>query len=357
MIDSVSALFSTIVQIDSPTGEEASIAKYVFNYLQSLGCEPQLDANNNVFAHIKGTGEPVLLNAHLDTVEPGKKIIPIIKNGIIKSNGKTIVGADNKVSVAAILAAVTYVHKHAIQHRPIDVLFTTSEEVGNYGALAFDFSKIKAKIGFIFDKEGDLGEIISCSPYYARFNISIIGKSAHAAYREHSIPVIESLYSLLQSIEYMRTKELLINVGKIIGGTTRNTVMGDCYLEGEIRSFKQDIFSNAIEELKNFCKDTLPISIDCEIVIENKGYIHSEQNLKMISNVLETVLEKKLTITPSYGCSDANIFNDKTNIKVFNLSDGSYLHHTTDEYVPITNLEKLVEIITHILTTKESIKI
>ncbi len=95
-------LFLKLVQIDSPTGEEKEIAEWVVGYLEKLHFKPIRDKHNNVFVKTKGVGESIFLNAHLDTVEHGRNIKPTIKYGLITSDKTTILGADNKVSVACL---------------------------------------------------------------------------------------------------------------------------------------------------------------------------------------------------------------------------------------------------------------
>lgn len=316
-------IFFDLVQIDSPTGEEKTVAEFVFNFLKDLGYDPEI-LNNNVYCKIKGDGESIFLNAHLDTVEPGRNIKPEIKDGNIVSAGDTILGADNKVAVAAILGALSKAREFNTDIRSTEILFTFSEEIGNYGAIEFDKTKIISKYGFIFDKEGDLGEIVTCSPYYARFDVEIIGEAAHAARRENSKPVIDTFIKLLEFIESLRSENLLINVGKINGGLARNTVMGSILLNGEIRSYDREVFYECIERIQNE-SDSLngDIRVNCEVTVENPGYVHSEDLINTLKSYLKKVTKINFTEVPSYGCSDANIFNEDKSISVFNLSDGS----------------------------------
>jgi len=352
----VKDIFFELVKIDSPTGYEDVVAKFVYDFLCDLGYKPKI-INKNVFCAVSGNGEPIFLNAHLDTVEPGRNIKPSLKDGKIVSDGKTILGADNKVAVAALLSAFKKAKDEKRDVRSIELLFTASEEVGNYGAIEFDKSKLKSTVGFIFDKEGELGEIIKCSPYYARFDVMLIGEAAHAARREKAKPVIDVFIPLLQSIESLRTKNLLVNVGKINGGSARNTVMGNIEFIGEIRSFDKQIFYKAIDDFKSMIENQqTDLKIQFDVTIENPGYIHNESKLKSVKAFLKKVTNIDFLEVDSYGCSDANIFNDNQNgFTVYNLSDGSFKHHSVEEYVSLDNLNMLSEIIYAIVTSKESL--
>ena len=91
-------------------------------------------------------------------------------------------GADNKTAVAAILTTIQILCSNNLQNscHPIDIVFTVSEESGNHGAIGLDYTKFKGNKGFVFDAGGrDFGDIIIASPYYVRFNIEILGRSAH----------------------------------------------------------------------------------------------------------------------------------------------------------------------------------
>ena len=89
-----------LVQIDSPTGEEDEMDREVTARLQKLGFNVYHDSFNNVIAKLEGAGEPVILSAHLDTVEPGRGIKPVLDGDVLRSDGSTILGGDCKAGVA-----------------------------------------------------------------------------------------------------------------------------------------------------------------------------------------------------------------------------------------------------------------
>ncbi|HUT87795.1 MAG TPA: M28 family peptidase [Candidatus Heimdallarchaeota archaeon] len=79
------------------------------------------------------TAEPLMLAAHADTVKPGRGITPVVEEGIIRSQGETILGADDKAGIAGIFVAV----RTAVKHPPLEIVITRSEEVGLLGAKNF----------------------------------------------------------------------------------------------------------------------------------------------------------------------------------------------------------------------------
>lgn len=136
--------FCEYVQIPSESKHERSFCDKVYSDLKSLGCDAQkfdppsdYDIDGyNIYAHIPGNmpGSPVLLCAHLDTVEPGLGIKPKIVNGEIFSEGDTVLGADDKTGVTAIMCVLQNVLEQNIPHRDFEILFTVSEEISLNGA-------------------------------------------------------------------------------------------------------------------------------------------------------------------------------------------------------------------------------
>ena len=96
----------------------------------------------------------------MDTVSPGRGIKPQIKDGIISSDGTTILGADNKAGIAAVVEALAAIKENDIDHGDIEVVFSIFEEGGLYGAKGLDYSKINAKKAFVIDSGGAPGTII-----------------------------------------------------------------------------------------------------------------------------------------------------------------------------------------------------
>lgn len=348
-------IFMQIVQIDSVTSEEEKMAQFLMNFLKNeCGFEPSIDEYNNVFVQTKGVGEPLFINAHMDTVEPGRGIVPVLKDGLLTSKGNTILGADDKGAVSAIMSALLHTtsndgengEKTGSQWRPLDILFTTSEEVGNYGAIGFDKSKIRAKTGIIFDGSGPVETIMAASPFYARFDVVIKGVAAHAGYPENSNPAVPVMLELVSKLESLRKDKLLINVGKIIGGNARNTIIGEITLNGEIRSYYKEIFEEALSDLNEIFSAEYSCELITDVKVENPGYVHSDENLAEMKKLIDMHLSTDTQIKWSYGVSDANIFNEDTSkLKVFNLGDGSTGAHTTEESVTVEALERMRELI------------
>jgi putative aminopeptidase FrvX len=104
----------------------------------------------NVFARFKGTVDapPLLLSAHLDTVSPTTSIQIVRTENEIKTDGRTILGADNKAGVAIILEVLQTLQERHLPHPPLEVVFSIREEKGLLGAKAFDASQLRHATGW-----------------------------------------------------------------------------------------------------------------------------------------------------------------------------------------------------------------
>src|SRR5437016_2835179 len=147
MASDVLDLFLELTALPSPPGEERAVADAVLRYLRQLGLEADEDdagprvgsTIGNLFARVEPTadgGTPLFFCAHLDTVPPTGPIEPVVDDGVVLNSADTILGADNKSAVAAMLDATRRVLAENRPHSGIELLFTPKEEVGLLGAAA-----------------------------------------------------------------------------------------------------------------------------------------------------------------------------------------------------------------------------
>lgn len=344
-------IFTTIVKIDSVSGNEQEMAAYIKKWLENVGFEWKEDKLGSILARVKDQDNPkLLLCSHMDTVEPGNGINPVIKNNYIQSDGKTILGADNKASISAIICAVEEYKEKNNKLPNIELLFSIKEETGG-GLEFFPFEWVKSKVGLAFDYARPFGRIILSSQYIYNFKVTFVGKSAHSSRPE------EGINSLLPAVEFLSethvgrfdNSETTINIGLVNSGTGINTIPAETIVQGEIRSLNRKRFDEHIEELNKYINniESKYPAIKIKLVLDGycDGYKHSEVDpfmLKIIS------VYKKFEIVTSFdnttGISDANPLVG-AGIKVVNLSDGVEDPHTTKERISIENLEKLKEIV------------
>lgn len=337
--------FIELVKIDSPSGEEAEFASFLSKKLKQLGAYVSLDAYDNVIAKLKGNGPPLMLNAHLDTVEPGRNIKPIIKNDIITSDGSTVLGADPKAGIAIILEALTSIIEENKSHPNLELVFTREEETSLGGAMNLDYSQISAREGIVFDGDEEVFKIYVSSPTYYALDVEIIGKAAHAGIEpEKGISAIEIASKLISNFSLGRIdEETTVNIGTIVGGSVRNAVPEKVTFQGEIRSRNKKTLEKIITKKEKIFKTHKAIYANAKINYTfNKDFegFKLEENhplIKKAKNVMINKLGFKPVLKDSGGGSDANFFFTK-DIEVIIVGTGTYEAHTTREYLKIPEL-------------------
>lgn len=335
-------IFFKLVTINSPSGQEQGMIKYVKNWLNKINLNYQVDPKGNILAKKPGIGSPILFCVHLDTVEPGRGIKPIVINKkTIRSLGKTILGADNKVAVASLMVAV----EETLSLKSFELLFTVDEENGN-GLNKFPFNWIKSKIGFTFDSIRPIGSVILRSPYYHLFEAEFNGIASHSSIPESGINALIPAIKALNKIKVgsLDKDETTINIGLINGGTGTNTVPEKVFIKGEIRSYQKKLFYHHVNKIKSIFKDA-----KLKISGFSPGYSHKKTSILIskINKIYDLLNVKSLYYSYS-AVSDANILNSK-GIEVINLGDGVENAHTVNEQIKIDDLIKLKMIISKIL--------
>lgn len=183
--------FLELVQIDSETTQEAEISKVLKQKFTDLGLEVLEDeaasvtghGANNLICNLKGSKEgadTIYFTSHMDTVVPGNGVNPSIEDGYVVTDGTTILGADDKAGIAAILEGIRSLKENNVEHGDIQFVITVGEESGLVGAKALDSSLLKAKYGYAIDSDGQVGNIVVAAPTQAKINAVVKGRTAHA---------------------------------------------------------------------------------------------------------------------------------------------------------------------------------
>jgi len=346
-------IFLQIVQIDSESFYEENMSKFIQNFLQERDINFKVDKLNQIYAKISGELEPIIFCAHMDTVSPGKNIKPIVKsNGKITSSGDTILGADNKASVATILALVDKISKREIKNRhAVEICFTVQEEVSPSGASQLNFDFFDGKVCIIFD-EGDslINSVVTRAAYIDEFEVEFFGKSSHASLPKDGVNALlmanEFINNLKVGVPY---KESTLNFGLIFGGTAINTIPNYIKVSGDFRSNFFETQEKIREDFKNAKEKVLQKFPNGDVKINDiiycKGYEISKnsKNLVRLEKIYKSCGFESLVQIESQGGSDASSFMEH-GIEGFCLGDGSFRNHSVEEWTTIENLEKLLEI-------------
>ena len=335
--------FCDLVKIDSPSGEEEAMAVHLQRRLEALGLKTVRDDYGNVIAG-DGGQDPLLLSAHMDTVEPGRGIKPRVDGDRVVSDGTTILGGDCKAGVAAIIEALESIDEDGTPRRSLEVAFTKEEETGLVGARNLDFSKITAKEAIVFDGEGPPSQITAASPTYVGFDIEITGRAAHAGVEpEKGLSAIRIASEIITRLPQGRLDdETTINIGNIEGGTVRNAVPEKTLVKGEFRSRNLETLDGVrlqLTEAINEVRAMFPeAAIEDHLRTEFETYTLTEDDpaVKRVKAALQAIgLEP--TMQPSGGGTDGNIFR-RHGISAVVVGMSDHNMHTVREYVTIPDL-------------------
>ena len=196
-------------------------------------------------------GVPIFLCAHLDTVPPEGPIEPVLVDGIVTNQEQTILGADNKAAVAAMLDATRRVLEEGRPHAGLELVFTPKEEVGLQGAAAFDHTRLAARLGYVYDQAAPIGEVILGAPFSQSMEVRFHGRASHSGmYPEEGRSAIAAAARAIADLRLGRIDdETTANVGVIEGGTAGNIVPEWCTFNAEARSHDERKLADLVQEM------------------------------------------------------------------------------------------------------------
>jgi tripeptide aminopeptidase len=351
--------FCRLVRIDSPSGQEGAIAEYLESELRRLGLDTWRDGAGNVLGRLAGRGRGaarpwLLLSAHMDTVQPGCGIQPQVVDGVVRSDGTTILGADDKAGIAAILEALGHVVARGLEHRPLEVVFTVQEETGLSGSKALDMATLRARQAVVLDSNGPVGTIINQAPASDSIEVVVRGKAAHAGVApELGINALQAVAQALASMRLGRIDaETTANFGVISGGTATNVVPDRVVLKGEARSRSESKLVAQTEHMVGLLRraaDALGAQVEAS-VRRSYGAYDIPESAPLIQEVSAALracgLEPRLQ--PSGGGSDANVFN-AAGIEAVNLGVGYTNPHSVDEQLAVADLLAMPRVVLALL--------
>jgi tripeptide aminopeptidase len=238
--------FLTLVGLNSPSRREAAVAGYLVQRLREMGLSPEVDDSaaksgsdtGNVICRLPGSapGPRILLAAHMDTVGPTEGLVPVIRDGVVYSDGRSVLGADDKAGIAMILAALAEAAEGSLPHPPVTAVFTVQEEVGLFGASYL--GDLQAELAYVLDGDGPVGSIVHRSPTKMDLDFTVEGRAAHAGVApETGINAIAVAAAAIARLSFGRhDRETTSNVGIISGGKAKNIVPDRAEVAIEVRS-------------------------------------------------------------------------------------------------------------------------
>jgi tripeptide aminopeptidase len=368
--DRLAETFKTFVEIDSVSKEEGALATELIKMFRSLGAVVIIDDadkivggdTGNIIAKFKGNmeGPALLLSGHMDTVEPGRGVKAILKDGVFTSDGTTILGADDKSALAILVEVLQVIRENHIPHAPLEIVLTICEEIGLLGAKNIFFQMLESEIGYVLDARDTEG-LITKAPAANHLKIAIHGKDAHAGIEpETGINAIQVASQAIASLRLGRIDDqTTCNIGVIRGGMASNIVPNRVDIEGEVRSHDPGkleevteamarIFREAVEKAKKQPEASLP-AVTVNVCEEFPGKsIPDDHPVVRIACKAADQLGFRLTPCMSGGGSDASVFC-KHGIMTAVLGTGMTDMHSVRESVRVEDMVHTAELVLEII--------
>jgi tripeptide aminopeptidase len=354
------ATFLDLVRIDSPTGHEAGVAAYVADALRAAGMDVTFDASaaatgsdtGNLVATMPGNapGRTLVLSAHMDTVEPGRGVEPVVAAGVVRSAGDTILGADDKAGIAAIVESMRRLDESRRPHTKVRVVVTVGEEQGLLGAKHLSVEATEGDVALVLDADGEPGGIVTAAPTHHTFTATFHGRSAHAGVEpEKGVSAIVMASRAISGMELGRLDaETTANIGSIGGGRATNVVAETTMVTGECRSLDPEratAVRDAMDRAMHIAANEAGGSVAVTWRKEYDGFRFADDD-PALCFVIDACKDAGLSprTFATGGGSDGNIFAAH-GTPTFVLSSGMRDVHSTGEWMAVADLEAL----THLL--------
>lgn len=350
--------FVELVKIDSESLAEKDVALRLEKELKKLGAKTVFDNAHkktggncgNLIAKFPGTVKKpaFMLSSHMDTVRPGKGVKPKVGKTTVTSDGTTILGADCKSGITAILEVLRVLKEKKLPHPPVEIVFTVSEEIGLLGSKNLDYSLLTAKEGLVLDSETP-NLLTVKAPSTCKVQVKIKGLAAHAGMLpEEGISAIKIAAEAITKMKLGRIDfETTANIGVISGGNARNIVPDEVTLLGEARSHNlkkldkqtkhmRECLEKAVKKAKVKVRGKMyKAELVCDITREYPNLV-----MPVTDNSVKTVIDagKKVGVpvkpVASGGGADSNVFFGH-GIKAPDIGCGMEKAHTLQEYLNI----------------------
>jgi tripeptide aminopeptidase len=371
--DRLKNLLIQLIKIDSLSRKERNVALRLQREMESLGAEVWIDDagekvggdTGNLIAHFRGTAlgaSPLLLSAHMDTVVPGEGIVPVLDGDILRTDGRTVLGGDDKSGVAIICEVLRVVKENQIPCSEIDVVFTICEEAGLIGAKCLDVSRLRARTGLVLDSDS-VGFLFTKAPAANRMEFRIRGLEAHAGVcPEKGVSAIKVAAEGVARMQLGRIDdETTANIGVIEGGMAVNIVPNSVVLRGEARSHSEEKLERQTQHMLQCLQEaaarhvleldgkhfqaTVEAQIDRDY---DRMHVPDDSAIVRLVQAAARNLRVELKTLATGGGCDANVLNRK-GLQVANLSTGMREIHTVNEWLDLKDLYLSAEMVLEIV--------
>lgn len=380
--DRIKNLLIELIKIDSLSRKERDVALRLKGEMEALGASVAIDDAGekvggnvgNLIAHFPGNqpaARPLLLSAHMDTVVPGEGVTPILDGDILRSDGRTVLGGDDKSGVAIICEVLRVIRDNKLPCGDIDVVFTICEEAGLVGAKCLDVSRLKARTGLVLDSDS-VGFLFTRAPAANRMEFRVRGLEAHAGVcPENGISAIQVAAEGIAQMKLGRLDdETTANIGIIEGGMAVNIVPNSVVLKGEARSHNTEKLTRQSEHMRRCLEEAAArhvvelsgkrfqatVEAKIERDYDRMAVADGAPIVRLVQAAARNLDVELKTLATGGGC-DANVLNQK-GLEVANLSTGMRDIHTVKEWLNLQDLylsaRMVLEVVTLNATGKDS---
>lgn len=367
--DRLLSTFLHLTTIDSESRSERALAETLRRRCEELGGEAVIDDagercggdSGNLFVRVAGTSaaaEPLFFSAHMDTVKPGRGVRARVDGEFVRTDGSTILGADDKSGCAVLLELIAVLRERNIQHGDIELCFTICEEEGLLGAKYFDASRARAKRGLVLDAN-DPHAVFHRAPAANKLQWTVRGLEAHAAVApERGISALRIAAEAVAQMPFGRIDhETTANVGtfEAIGAT--NVVSPIARIEAEARSHDLEKLQRVSDEMSRCVHHAAEIYRPADL---ETGAVHARVEERIERDYERLMIDPEAAIiqlarrgaamlgfTPALGvmtgACDANVFASK-GIECVNIGTGMIDIHTRNERLHIPSFFRSAEV-------------
>ncbi len=352
--------FLELVRIDSPSREELGVALHVARELTSLGFEVRFDGSAAVTGSDTGNliaewpdaqDAPVLvLSAHMDCVEPCRGVEPLVSDGIVRSAGDTVLGADDKAGIAAIIEVCRDIFSSGAPRPALKVLLTVCEEIGLSGAKALSARDAAGAACLVLDADGAPGGIITAAPTHYTFDAEFHGVAAHAGVApEAGVSAVAMAARAVSAMQLGRLDDhTTANIGSMMGGTATNVVPALVRVTGECRSLDVDRVEQVRRDMDTVMREAAQAAggtVDVTWTREYQGF-SSDPDSPLVRRAVAACERAGLApvLKTTGGGSDGNIFAE-LGVPTLVLSCGMSAVHGVQESVSVHDLHALRDLV------------
>lgn len=361
-------LLLDLVRIDSLSRREGACAARLKREMEALGAVCRFDNAGervkgevgNLIARIEGTVAgvaPLLICAHMDTVAPGEGVKPIVDGNIIRTDGTTVLGGDDKSGCAIICETIHQLREQKIPHGPVDAVFTICEEIGLLGARNLDLSMFEAREGLVYDSDAP-GYLFVRAPAAKALRFTVRGLEAHSGMApERGLSAIKIASEAIAAMRLGRVDdETTANLGLIEGGRALNIVPNQVIVRGECRSRDDAKLERQIQHMVQCFESAVQrasvtlegrrfnASLEYTVRTEYEA-MNLPDDAPIVRKVVEAARRAGRVVKPEAtgGACDANILN-KRGLTVANLGTGMRDIHTVREWLDINDMVSTAEV-------------